>query len=138
MYIPPDTDAKVAAEVVQNTVLDMDTFSPDSPKLILGDVNHCNLDHVLPNFEKCIYKHMFMDYHGQHSLSMFCSVPDSYKSLIRIGIGNSDHSVIHLLPKYRQKLKSMKTEVKEVKVWDETAIQKLQDCFELTDWDMFF
>ena len=60
----------------------------------------------------------------------------AYKSVARPSIGKSDHLIVHLLPKYKQLIKREKVRVKKVKVWNETAIENLQTCFDLTDWDM--
>ncbi|KAL0150388.1 hypothetical protein M9458_054205 [Cirrhinus mrigala] len=44
---------------------------------------------------------------------------------------------VHLLPAYRQKLKSAKPVVRTVKRWTVEAERDLQVCFELTDWSVF-
>ena len=45
--------------------------------------------------------------------------------------------MIHLVPAYRQKLKTTKPVRKSVPQWTESAIQRLQGCFACTDWDVF-
>ena len=40
VYIPPDANAAAAVREVVDTVNAMETASPDSPKIILGDFNH--------------------------------------------------------------------------------------------------
>ena len=52
-------------------------------------------------------------------------------------LGESDHFVIHLVPAYRQKLKTMKPVRKSVPQWTELDIQHLKRCFACTDWDVF-
>ncbi len=47
------------------------------------------------------------------------------------------HCLVHLLPAYRQKLKSSKPVLRTVKRWSVEAEQDLQACFELTDWSVF-
>ena len=49
----------------------------------------------------------------------------------------SDHNMVHLLPKYKQKLKQTKPVVKEVRKWNQQNIEALQCCFETTNWDIF-
>ena len=39
------------------------------------------------------------------------------------------------MSKYKTKLKSDKVSTKRVKVWDESSIETLQTCFDLTNWD---
>lgn len=52
-------------------------------------------------------------------------------------MGLSDHCLVHLLPSYRQKLKSAKPVVKTVKRWTNEAKLELQSCFASTDWSVF-
>ncbi len=51
---------------------------------------------------------------------------------------HSDHNVIHLLPKYRSKLKQQAVVTKDIQVWTNNYVKQLQDCFDDTDWDLFF
>ena len=46
--------------------------------------------------------------------------------------------MVHLLPKYRQKVKQSKPIKKTVYLWSAENKEKLQDCFDETDWQMFF
>ncbi len=62
---------------------------------------------------------------------------DAYHSVPRAALGLSDHCLVHLLPAYRQKLKSSKPILRTVKRWTVEAEQDLQACFELTDWSVF-
>ena len=135
IYIAPDADENEWVRHIQNMVGEMESQSPDSPKIILGDFNHCRLENVMPNFCQVIDKPT----RGENILDRcYSSIQDSYKSVIRPAIGNADHNVVHLLPKYRQKLKTHKVIKKEVKVRDNDAIDKLQTCFLITHWDVFF
>ncbi|KAM3850747.1 cytidine and dCMP deaminase domain-containing protein 1 [Diretmus argenteus] len=52
-------------------------------------------------------------------------------------LGHSDHCLVHLIPTYRQKLKTAKPVVKTVKRWTPEAKQELQACFDCTDWSVF-
>ncbi|KAL0148770.1 hypothetical protein M9458_055948 [Cirrhinus mrigala] len=61
--------------------------------------------------------------------------PDSF--IIVLALGLSDHCLVHLLPAYRQKLKSAKPVVRTVERWTVEAERDLQACFELTDWSVF-
>ncbi|XP_058043105.1 uncharacterized protein LOC131200422 [Ahaetulla prasina] len=45
--------------------------------------------------------------------------------------------MIHLVPAYRQRLKTTKPTIKSVKTWTEEAKLKLQACFDCTDWNIF-
>ena len=137
VYIPPDGDKVIAAETVYETVQGLESSSPDSPVYVLCDVNQCDLKDVLPShrFDKCVDQPT----RGNNILDQcFCSVKEAYKCLIRPPIDQSDHNVVHLFPKYRSKLKSVKPKKVMVKAWSPEAIQRLQDCFDLTIWDVFY
>ena len=48
-----------------------------------------------------------------------------------------DHTMVHLIPAYRQKLKLCKPVVRTFSQWSSKAKAKLQACLDCTDWDMF-
>ena len=52
-------------------------------------------------------------------------------------IGHSDHSVVHLITTYRHKFKTSKPVVTTVKRWTSEETEKLQGCFESTNWTVF-
>lgn len=52
---------------------------------------------------------------------------------MRAAFGLSDHFLVHLIPAYRQKLKSAKPIAKSVKRWTTESEQALQACFERAD-----
>ena len=62
---------------------------------------------------------------------------DSHTCKAMPPIGNSDHNKSFLMPTYVTKCKSIKPIEKTVKVWNESNIDKLQFCFERTDWLVF-
>ena len=62
---------------------------------------------------------------------------DVYKPLPCPPFGKSDHNSILLIPAYRQKLKQEAPVTRSIKKWSDEADAKLQDCFAITDWNMF-
>ncbi len=79
-----------------------------------------------------------MPHQRQHILDhCYTVLKDAYHSVPRAALGLSDHCLVHLLPAYRQKLKSSKPILRTVKRWTAEAEQDLQACFELTDWSVF-
>ena len=48
-----------------------------------------------------------------------------------------DHNYILLNPAYKQKLKQEVPVTRSIKKWSDEADAKLQDCFDITDWNMF-
>ncbi|KAI4895214.1 hypothetical protein NFI96_030166 [Prochilodus magdalenae] len=52
-------------------------------------------------------------------------------------LGQSDHSLVHLPPTYRQKLQCVNPAVSIVKKWTSVAKERLKDCMEPTDCSAF-
>lgn len=66
------------------------------------------------------------------------NIPEAYKTVCRLPLGKPDHNVIHLLPKYKAVVKRMKIVQKQIQVWSDKSKEQLRDCFDDTNWDMFF
>ncbi len=62
---------------------------------------------------------------------------DHCYTAIKDALGLSDHGLVHLIPTYRQKLKSAKPVLRTVKRWTNEAEPDLKACFDLTDWTVF-
>jgi hypothetical protein len=62
---------------------------------------------------------------------------DTYKALPRPPFGKYDHNSILLIPAYKQKVKQEAPVTWSIKKWSDEADAKLQDCFALTDWNIF-
>ena len=48
VYIPPDAKIEQAINILQENVQQMENQSPNSPKIILGDFNQCQLEESMP------------------------------------------------------------------------------------------
>ena len=132
VYIPPGADNKQAADILHQHVQSLELISPDAPNLILGDFNGCTLKSVLPNYEQYVKCHT----RRNRTLDLcYGNVKGAYKAVDKPPLGASDHNTVHLLPCYKQKLKTGKPEVKTVKSWDADSIATLQGCFDCTDWN---
>ena len=59
------------------------------------------------------------------------------QTLPRPPFGKSDHNSNLLIPAYEQKLKQEAPVTQSIKQWSDEADAKLQDCFAITDWNMF-
>lgn len=66
------------------------------------------------------------------------NIPDANKTIRRPPHRKSDHNVIHLLPKYKAVVKRTKSVTKEIQVWSDKSKEQLRDCFDETNWDIFF
>ncbi len=67
----------------------------------------------------------------------YTAIKDAYHSVPRAASGLSDHCLVHLIPTYRQKLKSAKPVLRTVKRWNNEAEHDLKACLDLTDWTVF-
>ncbi len=54
VYIYPKAKASAATEHVKNTMNRLESVSPDAPKFLMGDLNHCSLDKTLKGFDQYI------------------------------------------------------------------------------------
>ena len=67
----------------------------------------------------------------------YTKIKSAYKSFQRAGLGNSDHSVVLLLPNYKQRVRLAKPVSTAVSQWTMSAAETLQDCFNNTNWNAF-
>ena len=67
----------------------------------------------------------------------YCKVEKAYKTVSRSCYGDAGHTTIMLIPIYKQMLKRCKPKTKTVNLWMPEAIERLQDCIENTDWNVF-
>ena len=110
----------------------MENAYPEAHVLALGDFNHYSLSSVLPKFKQQVH----IATRGNRVLDYcYCTLDDAYRAVDRAPLGLSDHCMVHLLPRYRQKLKTDKPVVRASKCWNSESILQLQDCLALTDWD---
>ena len=111
VYIPPDANYKEAADEIYRHIQELETASPDTPKLILGDFNGCSLSSALPHYQqyvKCAT-------HGSKTIDLcYGNIKNAYKAINKPPIGGSDHNTVFLLPSYRQKLKREKPKTTSV------------------------
>ncbi len=134
VYIPPDAHVSAALELLADQITHTEQRYPDSFFVILGDFNKANLTRELPKYRQ----HITCPTRDSNILDhCYTVLKDAYHSVPRAALGLSDHCLVHLLPAYRQKLKSSKPILRTVKRWTAEAEQDLQACFELTDWSVF-
>jgi len=108
--------------------------TPDSVLIILGDFNKAILSRELPKYRQ----HVTCPTRDSNTLDhCYTAIKDAYRSVPRAALGLSDHCLVHLIPTYRQKLKSAKPVAKTVKRWTTETERALQACFEWTDWSVF-
>lgn len=134
VYIHPKANVKNAQEIIYNLSQRLETISPDAPKFIMGDFNHCNAKKSLSTY----YQYVDSPTRKEKTLDMcYGTVKNAYISTVLPPLGASDHSVVYLRPVYLRLLKREKPQEKSVKVWDNDSIMTLQGCFECTQWEIF-
>jgi hypothetical protein len=78
------------------------------------------------------------NYRGKKTLDhLYSTHRDSYKALSRPPFGKSDHNSILLIPAYKLNLKQVVPVTRSIRKWADDEDAKLQDCFAITDWNMF-
>ena len=134
VYIHPKANANTASESIKNTVNRLELISPDSPKFILGDFNHCPIDKSLKKFQQYITCATRFD---RVLDKCYGSISGAYKSVPLPPLGTADHNSILLVPEYTPVVKRREKVVKSVKQWNEESIDELRACFECTSLDIF-
>ena len=131
VYIHPKANVQSASEKISELVQRLSSASPDSPSFVLGDFNKCRLTSTLPHFKQ----YVTCQTPGSSTIDLcYGNIPSAYRSRQLPALGNSDHSMVQLVPLYRQKLKSVKPAIRTVKTW---TSETLNGCFEINDWDVF-
>ncbi|KAM4573377.1 uncharacterized protein PAE49_008206 [Odontesthes bonariensis] len=108
--------------------------NPEAAVIVAGDFNHMDLKAVLPKFKKFIH---FSTRDNNILDQVYCNIPGAYKAAAAPHLGMSDHISVELTPAYKPLICSTKPSTKTVQVWTEEASSALQDCFEMTDWEVF-
>lgn len=114
-----------------NTLYKLEQLTPDSPKFILGNFNHCSPDKSLKGYQQYV---TCSTRQGKTLDESYGSVPDAFKALPLPPLGSADHHTILLAPAYSPVIKRIKKVTKNIKQWTEESILTLQGCFEATDW----
>jgi hypothetical protein len=135
VYLPPQTDAgtKTALSQLYKEISKQETTHPEVALLVAGDFNAGKLKSVLPN----LYQHVKCATRRKKIIDhLYSTHRDAYQALPRPPFGKSDRNSI-LIPAYKQKLKQEAPVTRSIKKWSDEADAKLQDCFDITDWNMF-
>ena len=133
MYIPPHADSREAASEIASEISTLESDHPDAVKIITGDFNSCTLYGVLPNYTQYVSCHTRED---KTLDRCYVNTPDAYLAHCKPPLGRSDHSSVHLVPRYRQLLKRQKPIVRSVNQWNKASSDELRGCFECTLWNV--
>ena len=133
LYIPPDANKEEARHHMREVTTDLQNDKPNALHLIFGDLNKCDITSVLH-----FYQYIDCPTRGDAMLENFlCNIKNSYKCVSMAPLQQSDHIMLHLIPVYKSKLKQVKPVTIIKQQIDETAMQNLDTCFHLTDWNVF-
>ena len=132
VYVP-GPDFKTAVERI--TEFQRGGFEVGRPAcFILGDFNSCDLSPHLPTLQQYITCPTRLN----RTIDLcYGNIESAYRPVCRPPLGRSDHNVVHLLPKYRQTVKTEGTQTKSCQLWTHDSIEELRGCFEATNWDVF-
>ena len=135
VYIDPAAKKQDINTALHEVISQTENSFPESTLIISGDFNHINLKKTLQSY----IQHIDIPTHkdGKTLDHCYTTVKNAYKAVARPYLGNSDHNMILLIPTYKSLFKTVKPVHKTVKRWTEDASLSLQNCLEITDWDMF-
>ena len=68
---------------------------------------------------------------------LYANVKEAHSSSSLPPLGESDHNLIHLETTYRPLVKQQVASIRHVKVWSKDTEEALQECFNVTDWELF-
>ena len=135
VYMPPDANYNAAVGKLHEHIDMIENHSPDSVNIIVGDFNQCPVRNNLPGYDQFVT----CKTRGDNIIDLcFVNVKNSYVSHQKPALGESDHNMIHMVPTYKQKLKSSKPITRSRQVWSDEVCDSLRACFELTDWDVLY
>ena len=134
VYVPPTANTSTATDIILDTIHEIELKNPNSACILTGDFNNLTIDNLLPSFTQYVTcptrLNRILD-------KFYVNIKDAYTSKSLFPLGESDHTLIHLLPRYKPVLKKCKPETKTVKQWSFEAIETLKGCLEDTNWDIF-
>ena len=133
-YVPPSGNAARAANKIADCVHNQSLRTPGAPVLVLGDLNHCKLEPVLPGFNQFVKVRTRND---NILDKCYGNIKNAYRAKALPPLSNSDHATVHLMPTYKSALKSEKPQHKTVLQWTEDSEETLRGCFLSTDWSLF-
>ncbi|GFS19487.1 endonuclease domain of the non-LTR retrotransposon LINE-1 [Elysia marginata] len=105
VYVHSKANTIAAMSTVTNHVHEQQSQSPDGVLLVTRDFNAASLKDYLLNYQQ----YVDMPTRRNKTLDLcYGNAPGAYKTKRLPELGNSDHCMVSLLPKYRPKLKTLK------------------------------
>ena len=135
VYIDPSAPPKEVHPQLNDVISKTENSFPNSTVIVCGDFNHISLKKIKPDYHQQI--NLPTHNSGKTLDHCYTVIKHAFKAVARPRLGISDHIMVLLLPVYKTKLKDQKPVVRTVRKWTDAASEKLQDCLEDTDWDVF-
>ncbi|KAK1784264.1 hypothetical protein P4O66_003712, partial [Electrophorus voltai] len=134
VYIPPQANPDTALCELHEALTQFQVQHRDAALILVGDFNSANLKRAVSN----LYQHVTFPTRGNRTPD-HCYTPykDSYNARAHPPFGESDHTAIFLIPKYKQRLKRQTPVQREVAHWTDQSVAALQDALDDADWNMF-
>ncbi len=121
VYISPQAHVSSALQKLADLIPDIE--QKHSVLIFLWDFNKANLSRELPKYRQ----HITCPIRDCNILDhCYTAIKDSYHSVPRAALGLSAHWLVHLIPTYRQELKSAKPVFRTVKRLTKQAEQNLK------------
>ncbi|KAJ8028790.1 hypothetical protein HOLleu_31125 [Holothuria leucospilota] len=134
IYIPDKSAAKAGSQELSAALHELEVESPDAFIVVNGDFNHGTLKRSGSAF----YQHVNCSTRGDTILDLcYSNIKDAYIAHRLPNLGEADHNLVLLLPKYRPVVQRLKPRVINIKQWSADAEDCLRDCFDSTDWSLF-
>ena len=133
VYLPNGPNPSIS-DILHDHVASLQKDKPQSAIIVLGDFNDPSF--ALNDFSQYVTCTTRLD----NTLDLcFSNIANAYNTCYkRDPLGISDHHCVLLRPSYIPKLKREKSIVKTIKIDKGEQCEQLQDCFDSTDWDIFY
>ena len=129
VYVQPQAHADTAQQLLADQITEVENKFPNSTLFVMGDFNHTDLRSELPKYHQLVR----CATRGERTLDQcYSTIKEAYRACAPLG--NSDHSVIKLIPTYQSLLKKQKPVKRSVQIRTPDATESLQACFDITDW----
>ena len=134
VYIPPSANYTQATERLGSHIHDLMTKFPDAMIVVTGDFNQCNVNTALPG----LHQHITCSTRGNNTLDLcYTNINNAYICHKLCPLGNSDHHLMYLRPKYKPLGKREPPAKRTVLAWTPEVWDTLRGEFDTTDWSMF-
>ena len=134
-YVPNNSVANKAALEISEALRNCESSAPDSLFLINGEFNNSKLSQSGNQY----YQHIHCTARNTAILDYcYSNVKHSYSANQMTNLGESDHNLFSVRPKYLPIVQLIKPRTVLAKNLTTEAITRLQGAFECTDWNVFF